>query len=205
MQGARLRAIARRRGGPWLQRRVWDWEFRTGRWEYLKRPGEDAFQSIVERHLGGGRLLDLGCGHGTARRDMASSALRGYVGVDISREAIRQATALTADLPPLLGDQRFVEGDIADPAVLRSVGDNFDVVMLRESIYYIKVEALGAFIQSLGPLLCPSGVVVVWIWDRLRYASHVTALHRYLDIVEEHQQVDKKSVFLVGRPGTDSS
>ena len=199
-QAARLRALGKRRGGTWLQARIWDWEFKAGRWDCLNSAGADTFYPLLLTRLAGGRLLDLGCGNGTVRCEMPSDSMCGYVGVDIAPEAIRQAEQRTAALSSLEHGQRFLVGDIADPAVLSSVGKDFDVVLLRECLMFVDMEEVDHFLTELCALLSARGVIMVRIWDRDRYASHVEAVRRVLDVFEEQTPEGKQSIFMVARP-----
>lgn len=55
--------------------------------EYFRRFEEDVFASLIGS---GGRLLDLGCGHGRLVRRFSSQGGRTAVGVDLSLEMLRQ-------------------------------------------------------------------------------------------------------------------
>ena len=196
-QAARLRALGKRRGGPWLRARIWNWEFKAGQWDFLQDTQEDSFYALVETKLERGRLLDLGCGSGTVRCEMPTGSMSSYVGVDISAEAIRQAEQRAADLVPLPGGQHFVVGSITDPQVLSGLEGNFDVILMRECLYFVDLDELAGFFASLCELLSPRGVILIRIWEKERYAAHVDGTRSLLRVIEEYDPADKKSIFMV--------
>jgi SAM-dependent methyltransferase len=198
-QGARARALTKRVGPSWLRARAWSWEFRHGHWTQLEHLDDRALYEVVVSHLTGGRLLDLGCGNGTVRCELPVGALQRYVGVDLSGEALRQTRARAEQLPRLpLGDELF-EGDIADPGVLEQVGGPYDVVLLRESIYYLRVDQVGDLLHALAARLADAGVIVVKVHDRDRYADHLEAVRASRPIVAEHRAPTNTSTILVTR------
>lgn len=196
-QAARVRALGKRRGGTWVRARIWDWEFKAGRWDFLQHTEEDPFYALLIGKLDGGRLLDLGCGSGTVRCELPPDSMSRYVGVDISAEAIRQAEQRTSSFAGLPEGQLFVAGSIADPVVLSGVGDDFDVILMRESLYFVEVDTVPRFLAGLGELLSPRGVVLIRIHDRERYSTHVEATRRALHVLEEQKALDGKSIFIV--------
>jgi SAM-dependent methyltransferase len=178
---------------------VWSWEFSHGHWAQLEHLDDRQLYDVILRHLGDGRLLDLGCGNGTVRCELPPGALRRYVGVDLSAEALRQTRARAAGLPRLpLGEELF-EGDISDRQVLDQAGAPFDVILLRESIYYLRVERASELLELLARRLADSGVIVVKVHDRDRYAEHVDAVRRSRPMVEEHPAPTNTSTILVTR------
>jgi SAM-dependent methyltransferase len=75
------------------------------------------------------RILDLGCGVG----DLLAGLKPSYgVGVDVSARAVEEARQRHRD-PSL----RFVQGDMADPAVLAATGGPFDVVLLVNVVTHL--------------------------------------------------------------------
>ena len=48
-----------------FKRTIWDYEYRSGDWDYINYPPAEYFASIIDEHLQGGSILDLGCGTGS--------------------------------------------------------------------------------------------------------------------------------------------
>ncbi len=75
------------------------------------------------------RVLDLGCGAGHLLSALEPSH---GVGVDVSAPAIREARERYGR-----EGLRFVEGDVADPAVLAEAGGPFDVILLVNVVTHL--------------------------------------------------------------------
>ncbi len=203
-QASRLRAFGKRSGPAWLKARIWDWEFSTGKWDHLEAGVEpNQFYEVVERSLGGGRLLDLACGTGVVRCTVHSELLRRYVGLDISRSAIARARRRTAHLPPLPEGQMLVHGNLTESSVRDRLGAGFDLIVFKECIYYIQLEAVPALLRDMTDRLAPDGKMLFQIHDRLRWADHVKAVSSTLHVVEVLPAPDNRSIVLVtDRGGT---
>lgn len=198
-QGARLRAFGKRRGSSRIRALIWNWEFLSGQWRYLENFGDSMVCEVVTRYLDGGHLLDLGCGNGAVRCELPVGSVARYVGVDLSSEAIRRTAERSSVLPELDAGQLLIVGDIADPSVIAQAGGPFDVVLLRESIYFVNVERLPQFLTLASERLSSRGVIVIKIHDRLRYSRHVDEIRRTRSIVEEHAPTDGTAILLVAR------
>ena len=131
---------------------------------------------------------------------MPIGSLRRYVGVDISSEAIAQAEDRAATIEAPVGGDLFIAGSITDPSVLALVGKDFDVILLRETIYYIDLDELPDFVSRLCAMLSTRGLVLIRIWDRFRYAAHVNAVRKLLSVVEEITPDGKPSILMVAAP-----
>ncbi len=196
-QAARLRAFGKRRGSRRVRALIWDWEFRTGQWRHLESSDDRPLYEVVTRFLDGGRLLDLGCGNGAVRCELPSGSVALYVGVDISDEAISRTKERSSALPALPDGQLLIVGDITDPDVLARAGGAFDVVLLRESIYYLKEARVPEFLAAAAKLLSARGVIVIKIHDRNRYAGHVAEIRRARTVVEERAPANSTTIILV--------
>ncbi|MCU1276508.1 MAG: NodS family protein, partial [bacterium] len=71
-------------------------------------------------------IVDVGCGHGRLFELLRRSGFRSYVGLDLSAEAIREATSLASD------NVRF---EVADFTTWQT-DERYDVIIFNESIYY---------------------------------------------------------------------
>jgi SAM-dependent methyltransferase len=94
------------------------------------RSRNDYFHTEDERYMRfvatsrTGRVLDLGCGNGDL---LASLSPEHGVGVDFSEQTIAAAKQRHPDL-------EFLVGDVEDPAVLASLEEPFDLIVLSDTI-----------------------------------------------------------------------
>jgi trans-aconitate methyltransferase len=139
---------------PRLNALVWDVQYALGLWNYLDRPGGRTPLELIERYAPRPRILDLGCGT-TVNLRLLPGRYRHYHGVDISRTAIRRARALGRP------DASF---EVADVLGYRPTGV-YDVILLREVLYYFPVDEVGGLLRRLAGALTPRGVVVVALYD----------------------------------------
>jgi SAM-dependent methyltransferase len=142
----------------------------------------------------------VACGAGAVCCDLPAGTLSSYVGVDISSQAISRARARTAELAPLAGGQRFLVGSITDDAVQQNLGDDFDVVLFNECIYYLPAATTPSLLAKLGEALSPTGVFIFRIHDRERWAAHVEAIRASLLMIEDVPSRTSMAVTLAGAP-----
>lgn len=113
---------------PVYSRDDWERQYRSGRWDYLTEPAEDArYTALADRVLANGArdVLDVGCGTGTLRDRLGPRFDGRYVGVDWSRDALASRGRRPGELL-LCAD--------ASRLPLRSL---FDAVVLSEVLYYL--------------------------------------------------------------------
>jgi SAM-dependent methyltransferase len=121
------------------------------------------FYRYLERILrvrvpAGLRVLDLGCGSGDLLAALQPS--RG-VGIDVSAPAIRSGRERHGAGTRL----RFMEGDVADPAVLASAGGPFDVVLLVNVVTHL--ADVQATLEALHAVVHPKTRVLIYSYSRL--------------------------------------
>ena len=103
------------------------------------------------------RILDLGCGAG----HLLSRLKPSYgVGIDISRPAIRRARERYESEP-----LRFIEGDVADPAVLAEAGGPFDVILLVNIVTHL--TDVQATLEALQAVSHPHTRVLIYSYSRV--------------------------------------
>ncbi|WP_157248200.1 class I SAM-dependent methyltransferase [Nonomuraea typhae] len=135
---------------PWLNARVWDLQYALGLWSYLDRPGGSTVPDLIGKYARLPRILDLGCG---ATANLTLHRYASYHGVDISRTAIRRARALRRPGSTY---------EVADVLTYRPAAP-YDVILLREVLYYFPDEQAVALLRRLAATLAPDGVVIVTI------------------------------------------
>jgi SAM-dependent methyltransferase len=103
------------------------------------------------------RVLDLGCGSGHL---LAALEPASGVGVDVAEAAVRTARETYGR-----DGLRFIQGDIADPAVLAQAGGPFDVVLLVNVVTHL--TDVQATLEALHAASHPRTRVLIYSYSRL--------------------------------------
>ncbi len=112
-----LMALVKRFGTSSTRQKVWNSEYAQGKWDYTDKTGSstevvDPVYAIVERYAERGRVLDLGCGFGSAGFFHIGDDYSEYVGVDVSDIAIRGAIEAAKKDASKAQKNSFFVGDI---------------------------------------------------------------------------------------------
>lgn len=166
------------------KRSLWNREFVTGRWNCLTVTAGDPVYPILERYASGGSILDLGCGSGNTANELAPDSHSDYTGVDISDAAVAMA-ARRAKENGRAAKTSFFQSDIEDYVPTRK----HDVILFRDSIYYVPSPKLKATLDRYTHYLEPEGVFVVRMYDAGKEVE--TALK----VIESCFRVVEKHVF----------
>jgi 2-polyprenyl-6-hydroxyphenyl methylase/3-demethylubiquinone-9 3-methyltransferase len=179
-----LRALLQVYGPRTLKRYLWNSEFSRGRWDCLDSTASDCVYPSVEKYAARGSILDLGCGSGSTGNELDATAYGDYTGVDISDVAIEKARGRT-EQNRRAAKNRYVQSDIVDYVPTRQ----FDVILFRDSIYYIEVGKIKAMLDRYAGSLTPRGVFIV------RIAGETEKSRRELDIIERNFDVVERQLF----------
>ena len=80
------------------KRYQWDKEYASGRWDYfndeLQVSRYEAVLKVVDGYPGKRTILELGCGEGILQARMRPGSYERFLGIDISKVAIRKASRL---------------------------------------------------------------------------------------------------------------
>jgi 2-polyprenyl-3-methyl-5-hydroxy-6-metoxy-1,4-benzoquinol methylase len=168
-------AIGKRWGNRSVKQKVWDSEYSSGQWTYIRGTNNneksEPIYSFLVRYGANGSILDLGCGSGMTALEMENNFDK-YVGVDVSRIAIEKArTALSMEVDRA-SKVCFVTSDISkfEPP------HRFSVILFRESIYYVPKHRIKRMLKHYCTHLLPDGVIIVRLCDRHKYRSIVRIL-----------------------------
>jgi SAM-dependent methyltransferase len=191
----RFRDLQQTHGSSQTKQRLWDEEFASGRWDCLDSTAEDCVYERIERWAYGGSILDLGCGSGSTANEMEGDTFSHYIGVDISEVAVAKAQKRTEENGR--GSKcQFVQGDVLS----YEPSQKFDVILLRDSIYYIKRPQIKVVLTRYARWFTPDGVFIVRIWNgRGKLHEFVDAIRKDFEIVEEYQHEETGAVVVVFR------
>lgn len=116
---------------------------------------ESVAEKVLNENAHGGSLLDLGCGNARGLAAiLRKTKPRLYVGVDVSRPALDQASAELAGLPEV----RLLEEDmLACVDQFRVVGQRFDFVHSSFAVHHLTTTDKERLFQSVAQVLTPAG------------------------------------------------
>jgi len=139
----------------------WDREWSSGAWHYQEQvPVERSRIAVIGGVLvqlyapqANATILEVGCGEGAVTDFLSPVQKLGYVGVDISKEAISIAKAKRKG-----GGMRFVHA----AAHRFEPHGKFDVVIFSEVLYYTEYEKiLDQYLQYMNP----NAIVIISIFQ----------------------------------------
>ncbi len=161
-----------------LQAVLWDFEYRRGRWTYLDRYDTSGLIKLISRYHTSGTMLDLGCG---TAENFTPPPEFDYLGIDISRDAIRTAELLRRP------NARYLVADVRD----YHPSETFDVILMREVLYYLPVPDVCKVLDRMTDALTANGIAVIQIWNTDIHRPVVDAVHQSrLVIAEQLEQAD---------------
>jgi 2-polyprenyl-6-hydroxyphenyl methylase/3-demethylubiquinone-9 3-methyltransferase len=196
----RMRDLLQTHGTSAVKQKLWDTEFARGRWDVLDTTMDDCVYSRIEKAAKGGSILDLGCGSGNTPNELGGDSFSEYIGVDISEVALEKAQKRT-EANGRAQQCRFFQGDVTAYEPTKQ----FDVILFRDSIYYIRRPQIVATLMRYAQWLREGGVFIVRIWDgRGKLKEFADIIKRNFDIVEEYQHQESGAVVLVFRCHSDT-
>jgi len=164
------------RNTPLFRRLIWDHEYKRGSWDHIDHPPDDACTRFIRGHLGGGSLLDLGCG--TGRTVEALGRFSRYTGVDVSRVAIDRGRELYR------GRDNVVL--VADDIATYEDDHRYDVILWSEVIYYFEQEKILPILKRYQGLLTGNGVQIVQVYSKQQKEEVVKLIRENFTIIAEH-------------------
>lgn len=194
----KVRQVARRLlqayGTSRSKKYLWNREFAAGRWDYIGSTPGDCIYSHVERYAGGGSILDLGCGSGSTATELLAASYECYFGVDISDVAINRARE-KAERGGRGNRSYFLQGDIVSYQPSRQ----FNVILLRDSLYYLPVGRIKAVLERYSKYFAKDGVFIVRMAWCDKYKAIVNAIETRFVIVEKQWYENPNVLVLVFR------
>lgn len=181
-----------------IKRRVWDREYRQNMWQFRDHTAGDCVYRHLEGHTRQGSILDLGCGSGNTATELSDSAYESYLGVDISEAALEKASNRTKESGR---DQknRFARADFLE---WQPRGEQFDVILFRESMYHVPLNKVKTTLERYSRYLKDGGVFIVRVFAANKETAETK--HRpnaMMQIIEnEFDVVEKRRYETSGRP-----
>jgi len=163
----------------------WEEEYQANRWEYMKDLKELGRYSIIAGYIRylkpAGSILDLGCGEGILLEHLRPESYSGYVGVDMSQEAIQKAqdrhdgktTFISANITTFVPDRKY------------------DAIVFNEVLYYLDDPLL--VMKRYENFLKPNGVFIVGMYATDETMENWRALEIQYDFLDETRSYNKKS------------
>jgi len=185
--------ILKKYGRPSTAKAIWDEEFARGQWEYLEDTSKDIIYGFLEKYANKGSILDLGCGSGNTGNELAVTVYSKYTGVDISEVAIQRAVARSIK-NGRQGRNEYVCNDIAS----FSPRMRYDVILFRESIFYIPLSRIKAALNRYSRFLTENGVFIVRMCDRKKYSGIVQLIQTNYQVLDMSPS-NESNVILVFR------
>ena len=179
------------------RKKVWDSEYKSGKWNYLKQLDELAHYSIIVGYFNylkaGGSILDVGCGEGILQERLSPYAYSKYVGIDISDEAINQASQKK--------DKKtfFIR---AETNIYTT--ESFDAIVFNESLYYFDdpLKVLKEFELSLNR----DGIFIISMYKGARggLVEKLKSSYTFLDETNVTNKLGASWICMVLQPPNES-
>jgi SAM-dependent methyltransferase len=190
-----LRRLLQSYGPSSVKRYLWNAEFMRGKWNHLQNTSDDCVYSYIEKYSNKGNILDLGCGLGSTGNELDLASFQDYIGVDISDVAINEAKTRT-EKSGRAGKSHYFQSDIYSYVP----NQKFDVILLRDSIYYIPLRKLVPMLERYSKDLKKGGVFIVRIWSVSdKYKWVVDILQSTFDIVENYSHSQPETNIIIFR------
>ena len=174
-----IRGARQRWGTPRMKRRLWNQEFANGRWDFIENTSSDLIYGYVEKYCRNGSILDLGCGSGNTGCELNVDKYSAYTGVDISDVAIEKANRRS--VANHRGNKNlYQQSDITAYTPLQE----YNVIMFRESIYYIPRHKIKSVLDHYSSFLKPDGVFIVRWHDQRQAKVILEQLDNAYELIE---------------------
>ncbi len=160
-------------GSQWMfqSEKKWDQEWSAGSWDYMEKVLIERSKNAIIGSVfipmyasANSTILDIGCGEGAISDFISDYQKNTYVGVDLSKEAIRIARSKR----PHTTGVRFVHASVYDFMPRH----HFDVIIFSDVLYYVDSEVI---IKKYAEYLNPNGIMIISIFsysmDKLMYEN----------------------------------
>jgi SAM-dependent methyltransferase len=196
-----------RYGPSGLRKTFWDKEFSSGKWSFADDTSGDVVYPHLEKYVGHGSVLDLGCGQGGTAVELTAPYGR-YVGVDISEVALRRAREKVANAG-LTSRASFACSDF----LAFNPDEKFDVILFRESMYHVPIDQVKTILDRYSQFLTDHGVFIVRLYlagpsgeRRFRPKAVIRTIEENFDVIEKVPYQDRSATtVIVFRPNLSAA
>jgi 2-polyprenyl-3-methyl-5-hydroxy-6-metoxy-1,4-benzoquinol methylase len=178
-----------------MKQGLWNKEFSEGKWDFIENTSQDIVYRYIEKYCAGGSILDLGCGSGSTGCELSAAAYSNYTGVDISDVALVKANS-RAQVADRSQKNRYFQADITAYTPTHS----YDVILFRESIYYIPRQRISRLLDHYANFLHPNGVFIIRGHDKNQVAPLLETISAGRTVVEQELPSGAGPVVIVLRP-----
>jgi SAM-dependent methyltransferase len=187
-----------------IKRHFWDKEYSEEKWAFAYNTVGDCVYDHLERHAANGDILDIGCGSGNTATELAATAYRTYLGVDISEAALAKARKRSEEC----GRQDKNRFACADFLTYVPTGQ-FDVILFRESMYHVPLGKVKSTLERYSVYLKDGGVFIVRLFaasgespkSKYRPTAMLGIMEAEFDVVEKRQYEERgRPAVIVFRP-----
>lgn len=156
----------------------WDREYATGRWDYFREPGEEArykaLLQFITQYLGGDRtILEIGCGEGILQARMAPGSYSRFLGIDISKVAVRRAARLSDQTT----DYRAANMETYIPR------GKYDLIIFNEVLYY-SADPM-RLMKRYAAFLRPGGLILASLNETKKSLEIMQTLEQEFGLVDQ--------------------
>ncbi len=180
------------------KRYKWDSEYASGRWDYFNEPLEssryEAILYFTGKYLNKGKILEIGCGEGILQARMPRESYSKFLGIDISKVAIRKA----ARLIDRSTDYRYGDMEKYTPP------GTFDVIIFNEVLYYSDdpIRLMARYARYLEP----QGLVISSCFQTANSLQIMQDVEKHYKVVDQKISVNERGawhckVYSDTRPG----
>jgi len=188
----RVRGLKQKWGSATAKRELWNKEFAEGRWDKIEDTSGDVTYRFVEKYAANGSILDLGCGSGNTSCELDARSYSDYLGVDIADVALEKARARSRALQRDAKNS-YVQGDIESFEPRKK----FDVILFRESIYYVPNSRIKGTLEKYSRFLTGRGVIIVRLHGKEQGNGLLHLLELGRTTVEKHVPETGPVVFVL--------
>jgi SAM-dependent methyltransferase len=194
-----FRAFLQIHGPRRIKKYVWNTEFARGKWNNLQDTPDDCVYSYIGKYSRKGDILDLACGSGNTGSELDVAAYQNYTGVDISDVAVSKAKT-RAEFAGRTDKNHYSQSDIFSYVPTQQ----FDVILLRDCIYYIPLAKVAPMLDRYSNYLKKSGVFIVRMWSMSdKYKAFVDIIERVFDVVEKYSYGQPEMMVIIFRQRRD--
>jgi SAM-dependent methyltransferase len=171
-----------------IKKLLWDKEFSGNKWDFIDDTIGDCVYPTLEKYSHDGSILDLGCGPGNTANELATSAYRSYVGVDISAAALEKASKRTEK------NGRGSKNSFELSDIINYVPkEQFDVILFRESLYHVPMGKIKPVLERYSQFLRTGGVFIVRMGMGAQGGQVKNRPKAMIDIIETNFDVVEKT------------